>query len=99
MLDLNYVRENLNIVFEALEKRNFPNDLLLRFEAVDKERREAIRISYSYNADLNKKSREIGELIKAGQNQDARQRPREVKTLTESVAQSDPTRPSPPPPP
>src|SRR5260370_18181446 len=89
MLDLNYVRENLNIVFEALEKRNFPNDLLLRFEAVDKERREAIRISDSYNADLNKKSREIGELIKAGQNEEAVQRRRDVKSIKEYVAESD----------
>ncbi|MGH9874167.1 MAG: serine--tRNA ligase [Pyrinomonadaceae bacterium] len=89
MLDLNYVRENLNAVIEALEKRGFPPDLLLEFGAVDKERREAIGISDLYNADLNRASREIGELIKAGKNDEAVQRRRDVKTLKGYVAEND----------
>lgn len=89
MLDLNYVRDNLNAVFEALEKRAFPADLLLEFQAVDRERREAIGISDSYNADLNKASKEIGELIKAGKADEAIQRRRDVKTLKEYVAEND----------
>ena len=54
MLDLNYVRENLNEVIEALRNRNFPEDLLLDFDRADKQRRAAIQSSDGYNADLNK---------------------------------------------
>jgi seryl-tRNA synthetase len=89
MLDLNYVRENLNTVFQKLEDRNFTTDLLLEFEAIDKERRKAIQISDSYNADLNKASKEIGELIKAGKNDEAVQRRHDVKTLKNYVAEGD----------
>jgi seryl-tRNA synthetase len=89
MLDLNYVRENLNTVFQKLEDRNFPTDLLLEFQAIDEERRKAIQISDSYNADLNKASKEIGELIKAGKNDEAVQRRREVKTLKNYVAEGE----------
>ena len=89
MLDLNYVRENLNTVLQKLEDRNFPTDLLLEFGAIDKERRQAIRISDSYNAELNKASKEIGELIKAGKNDEAVQRRRDVKTLKNYVAEGD----------
>jgi seryl-tRNA synthetase len=87
MLDLNYVRENLNTVFQKLKDRNFPTDLLLEFQAIDEERRKAIQISDSYNADLNKASKEIGELIKAGKNDEAVQRRRDVKTLKNCVAE------------
>ena len=87
MLDLNYVRENLHTVFDALEKRNFPTDLLLDFEAADKERRAAIAASDLYNADLNKASKEIGELIKGGKNEAAQQRRRDVKALKGHVAE------------
>ena len=86
MLDLNYVRENLNEVIEALRNRNFPEDLLLDFDRADKERRAAIQSSDGYNADLNKASREVGELIKQGKNDEAIQRRRDVKALKEHVA-------------
>ena len=86
MLDLNYVRENLNEVIEALRNRNFPEDLLLDFDRADKERRAAIQSSDGYNADLNKASREVGELIKQGKNDEATQRRRDVKALKEHVA-------------
>src|SRR5438132_5198044 len=86
MLDLNYVRENLNEVIEALRNRNFPEDLLLDFDRADKERRAAIQSSDGYNADLNKASREVGELIKQGKNEEAIQRRRDVKALKEHVA-------------
>ena len=86
MLDLNYVRENLNEVIEALKNRNFPEDLLLDFSRADQERRAAIKGSDGYNADLNKASREVGELIKQGQSDEAIQRRRDVKVLKEHVA-------------
>jgi seryl-tRNA synthetase len=87
MLDLNYVRDNLNEVHEALQKRNFPEDLLFEFVDADKERRDAIKVSELYNADLNKTSKEIGELIKDGKNDEAFERRRAVKALKGHVAE------------
>ena len=86
MLDLNSVRENLNGVIDALRNRGFPDDLLLAFDRADKERRAAIQSSDLYNADLNRASREIGELIKQGKKDEAIQRRVDVKALKEHVA-------------
>src|SRR5438552_12181369 len=86
MLDLNYVRENLNGVIKALRNRGFPDDRLLAFHRADQERRAAIQSSDSYNADLNRASQEIGELIKQGKKDDAIQRRSDVKALKEHVA-------------
>ncbi len=86
MLDLNSVRENLNGVIDALRNRGFPDDLLLAFDRADKVRRAVIQSSDLYNADLNRASREIGELIKQGKKDEAIQRRVDVKALKEHVA-------------
>ena len=86
MLDLNFVRENFNTVFEKLEARNFDTSPLLKFREIDEERRRAISNSDSYNAELNKASRAIGELMKTGKSEEAAQKRAEVKTLKEHVA-------------
>jgi len=87
MLDLNYVRDNLNKVREALQNRNFPADSLFAFEEADRERRSAIQASERYNADLNRASKDIGALMKAGNNEEAVRRRNDVKTLKEHVAE------------
>lgn len=86
MLDLNYVRENLEKVRAALQTRGVQPEALDEFEAADKDRREAIKASEAWNADLNKESKEIGELIKAGRNEEADQSRRKVKELKKIVA-------------
>jgi seryl-tRNA synthetase len=86
MLDLNYVRDNLSKVHEALQHRNFPPDTLFEFEEADRERRAAIQASEQYNADLNRASKDIGELMKAGNNEEAVRRRNDVKALKEHVA-------------
>src|SRR5882672_8445128 len=87
MLDINYVRDNLNQVHEALQRRNFPEDLLFEFADADKERRDAIRVSELYNADLNRTSKQIGELIKEGKNEEALEQRSAVKALKGHVAE------------
>jgi seryl-tRNA synthetase len=42
MLDLNFVRENLDAVREALANRNFPAESLAAFTELDAERRRVI---------------------------------------------------------
>ncbi len=56
MLDLNYVRENLRQVYEALEKRKASEEafeLLGKFTLADNARRRAIADSEKLNAERN----------------------------------------------
>jgi len=74
MLDLNYVRENLDEVFKALEKRGASDEihgLLKTFISADRERRRVIGESDRLNAERNEMSQQIGDLIKNGQSEKA----------------------------
>ncbi len=86
MLDLNFVREKLALVQQAMEDRNFPTAALDDFARLDKDRRLAIANSDSYNAQLNAASREIGLLIKEGMHEEANRRRAEINALKEHVA-------------
>jgi seryl-tRNA synthetase len=86
MLDLNYVRENLERVRAALEARRFPVSALDEFAALDEQRRRAISQSDAHNAELNKTSKEIGALMKAGQSEEALVRRGQVAQLKEQIA-------------
>src|SRR2546427_393130 len=63
MLDLNYVRENLEAVRAAFEKRQMSPDALDDFTRADEERRRVIAQSDRLNAERNSASREIGALF------------------------------------
>src|SRR5258706_484614 len=63
MLDLNYVRDNLDSVRAALIKRSMPATALDDFARADAERRRVIAESDQLNAERNTASREIGALI------------------------------------
>src|SRR5437764_9084671 len=89
MLDLNYVRENLERVRAALEARGFPTAALDDFARLDQERRRAISESDQLNAERNAASREIGALMKAGQREEADTRRRAVGELKERIAEFD----------
>ena len=87
MLDLHYVRENLEAVREALATRNFPPDALAHFADLDAERRRLIGESDEINQKRNAASREIGELMKSGQREQAEGLKAEVAEL--KTRQSD----------
>jgi seryl-tRNA synthetase len=89
MLDLNFVRENLDKVRAALESRNFPLDALNDFEAADSERRQVIAESDKLNAERNASSREIGALMKDGKRDEADARRQSVGQLKERIAELD----------
>jgi seryl-tRNA synthetase len=87
MLDLNYVRGNLERVRAALDARGFPTATLDDFEALDAERRRAIAESDALNARRNTSSREIGALMKEGKKEEAESRRKEVNELKERMAE------------
>lgn len=89
MLDLTYVRENLDKVQKALDDRNFPTDTLEEFAFTDRGRRRAITESDELNAKRNEASKRIGQLIKDGKGEEALELRAEVNRLKESIAKAD----------
>src|SRR6266852_4224485 len=89
MLDLNYVRENLESVRAALEKRSLPATALNDFTRADAERRRVIAESDQLNADRNAASREIGGLMKEGKRDEADARRKAVNELKDRIAELD----------
>ena len=66
MLDLRFVRDNLPIVEDMLEKRGYEPDLS-RFESLDKRRRQIIRDLEEMRAKRNTMNKEIGEKKRKGE--------------------------------
>jgi seryl-tRNA synthetase len=89
MLDLNFVRDNLDKVRAALEARRFPTESLDDFATTDSERRRVIAESDQLNAERNASSREIGALMKDGKREEAESRRRDVGQLKERIALLD----------
>jgi seryl-tRNA synthetase len=89
MLDLNFVRDNLDKVRSALEARQFPAAALDDFARADAERRRVIAESDQLNAERNAASRTIGALMKEGKQEEADGRRREVGELKERIAELD----------
>ena len=81
MLDLNYVRENLETVRKALENRNFPGDSLDKFVELDTERRRIIGEADAINARRNSSSKEIGALMQHGKREEAETKKAEIAGL------------------
>ncbi len=89
MLDLNYVRDNLDAVRAALEKRGAPAATLDDFVRADEERRRVIAESDRLNAERNTASREIGALMKDGKRDEAEGRRKAVGELKDRIAELD----------
>ncbi len=89
MLDLNYVRDNLDKVREALQARHADITPLDDFAKADAERRRVIAESDQLNAQRNTTSREIGGLMKAGRTDEAEVRRAQVGQLKERIAELD----------
>jgi seryl-tRNA synthetase len=92
MLDLNYVRENLDAVRAALEKRGMATAALDDFARADEERRRVIAESDQLNAERNSASREIGALMKEGKREEADARRKAVGELKSRISGLDDSR-------
>jgi seryl-tRNA synthetase len=89
MLDLNYVRENLERVRAGLQTRGQAPEALDSFVAADAERRRIIAESDQLNATRNTASKEIGALMKEGKSDEANARRKEVNELKERISELD----------
>jgi seryl-tRNA synthetase len=87
MLDINFVRENLEAVRAALANRNFPADSLDKFAELDAERRRVITEADSLNQARNTSSKEIGALMQAGKREEAEAKKSEVAGLKDKQAE------------
>src|SRR5215212_4069229 len=92
MLDINYVRENLDAVRQALANRNFPADSLDTFTELDVERRRVVIEADSINRERNASSKEIGALIQAGKQDEADAKKAEVAGLKEKQSELEKNR-------
>ncbi|MEZ5346014.1 MAG: serine--tRNA ligase [Pyrinomonadaceae bacterium] len=81
MLDLHFVRENLETVKRAFEKRHFETDALDTFVTLDSKRREVIAESDQINQLRNSSSKEIGALMQAGKREEAETKKSEIAGL------------------
>src|SRR2546428_9641333 len=89
MLDLNYVRENLDGVRAALAARGMPATALDDFAQADAERRRVIAESDALNAERNTASRVIGGLMKEGRREDAEVQRKQVGDPKNRIAALD----------
>jgi seryl-tRNA synthetase len=87
MLDLHFVRENLETVKTALENRNFPTESLETFIALDTMRRRVISETDAINQQRNSSSKEIGALMQAGKRDEAEAKKAEVAGLKDKQAE------------
>ena len=88
MLDLNYVRDNLDAVHAALIARNFSNVELSTFAAIDVERRRLIGELDQLNAQRNAASQTVGKLLKEGKGAEAATIRDEIVRLKEKITES-----------
>jgi len=89
MLDLNYVRENLDLVRAKLATRGLGPEVLNEFENADAARRRIIAESDQLNAKRNQASREIGALMKDGKRDEAETARKEVNELKARISVLD----------
>ena len=87
MLDLNFVRDNLDAVRAALKNRNFPADSLDKFVELDSERRRVISEADRINQLRNSSSTEIGALMQAGNKDEAEAKKAEIAGLKDKQAE------------
>src|SRR5689334_16585225 len=92
MLDINFVRENLEAVRAAIAARNFPGESLDKFAQLDAERRRVITEADAINQARNASSKEIGALMQAGKRDEAEAKKAEVAGLKDKQAELERSR-------
>lgn len=84
MLDMKFVRENLDAVTTAMKNRNADFDAE-KFAELDKSRRELIGEEEALQADRNSSSKQVGEMMKAGNASSAEQLKEHVKEINSKL--------------
>ncbi len=89
MLDINFVRANLDTVKTRLAERGFPLETLDRFIELDERRRTLISKRDDLKATRNRESQEIGKLMKSGQKEEAESRRVAVREIGDQIAAAE----------
>jgi len=89
MLDINFVRDNYDLVMRKLQARGFSAETLERFNQLETDRRSNIRKVDDLKAVRNRESQEIGALMKAGRKDEAESRRLEVRRIGDEIAESE----------
>ena len=87
MLDLNYVRDNLDAVRASLATRNAAPETLDKFIDLDIERRRVNGEADAVNQRRNTASKEIGALMQAGKSEEAEAKKSEVAGLKDEQSE------------
>lgn len=85
MLDLRFVRENLDAVADAMSTRNFDFDKN-RFASLDEDRRAAILREEELQAERNAMSKSIGEMMREGRKDEAEAAKERVRQINDELA-------------
>ncbi len=91
MLDLKFVRDNLDAVVESMRNRNFDFDRE-HFVALDEERRTAIAQAEELQSERNALSKAIGKMMADGKNDEAEASKKRVRELNEQLDELSATR-------
>lgn len=85
MLDLKFVRDNLDAVAEAMKNRNFDFDRA-RFSELDEARRGAIAKEEELQAERNAASKSIGEMMREGKKDEAEAAKERVREINDELS-------------
>ncbi|MDO5329594.1 MAG: serine--tRNA ligase [Coriobacteriia bacterium] len=91
MLDIKFVRENLELVSKAMKNRNTEFDTE-KFKSLDDARRAAIATAEELQAKRNAASKCIGELYKQGKKDEADAKKSEVKEINDELERASAAR-------
>jgi seryl-tRNA synthetase len=87
MLDLGFIRQNLDTVRKAMTDRSFPAEVLDRFAEMDADRRRIIGEADAINQQRNAASKEIGALMQSDRNNEAQAKKAEVAGLKDKQSE------------
>lgn len=88
MLDIRFVRENQELVEEAVKNRNSKWDMAA-FSKLDAKRRDLIQEVETLKAERNSTSKEIGAMMKAGQKDKAQEAKEKMRIVGDKISELD----------
>jgi seryl-tRNA synthetase len=86
MLTINFIRENSDLVIRKLKVKNFEaTEIAATIISTDRQRRDVLARSETLQAEINRLSKEIGNLIKSGDSARASEMKELVQTMKEET--------------
>jgi seryl-tRNA synthetase len=86
MLTINFIRENSDLVIRKLKVKNFDaTEIAATIISTDRQRRDVLARSETLQAEINRLSKEIGNLIKSGDSARASEMKELVQTMKEET--------------